>query len=169
MRKVTYRSTQRATSQMMGMTEVFLVNYADDRKAVASTVMIGRIQIEHKVSRFHALECDGTEIGIRTTKSQAGEALKKHRDRQSKVVFEDILPRLASAPSESEAVEETTKKLESLSDMLRGSLNILTRKDAAVKLGITTDALRKRIARGTVKMVTSGGRESTERTDYVKL
>lgn len=151
MRKVVYTTSRRPTVEAKGLTQVSLVESGKDGE---TTTALGTIQRAFRTKDFEAFRIDGAALGVFGTRSQAGEALKK-----------DLLGNVRSLPagkvtstSADDADEgEGTPKEADLGDMLSGRM--VSKEDAIAELGISKDALRKRIKRGTVKTTTVDGEE----------
>lgn len=160
MMKVSYKSIKRpqkpsdnvSVDDSFGRTDVVLTK--DDL-----VVTLGHINVEYGGLFFHAHDVVGLHIGTWSSRSQAGEALKKlyirrQKDGDATLVYYN-------------------KQVSPSSTTIDTNDTIITRTDAAAKLNISMDALRKRIARGTVQQVTKYGEKALyaagERTDYVVL
>lgn len=154
MRKVCYTSIQRASLELPGIAAATIEYYNTDG-AVEKVIDLGTVTHPYRSQDFIAKLAEslgGDELGTYDTRAQAGERLKRR--------FDEITAN-GDAPATVAPAVETA-------DTVSG---VITRAEAAEKLGISRGALSKRVSRGTITAVREDGTpaEKGERTDYVIL
>lgn len=149
MRKVVYETVSRPKKDAAGEQKVGVAFMKDGE--LGKPTPLGTIKRDYGVQDYRAHLLDGTHLGTFDTRSQAGEALKKFHDNDSKDAgaTEATDETATATPADTEG----TPAEAALDDVLGGRL--LTIAEAAEELcggaSNPVSALKKRIRRGSVK------------------